>query len=53
MPQEDSSSVSAGVGENVRVYERPSKITTLAPLIWIVVAAIVLLIVFVLLKRQN
>ena len=52
MPQEDSSSVGAG-GGNVRVYERPSKITTLAPLIWILIAGVVLLIVIVLLVRQN
>jgi hypothetical protein len=44
---------SAGAGGNVHVYERPSRWTTLAPLLWIILTAILLLIVFVLLMRQS
>jgi hypothetical protein len=40
-------------GGNVRVYERPNRLTTLAPLIWILITALILVIVFVLLVRQS
>src|SRR5687768_3524056 len=50
MQETDASSVSGGDGGgNVRIYQRPSRLATLAPLIWIFLAALVLLIVFVLL----
>jgi hypothetical protein len=52
MQQASDSSPVPG-GGNVRVYERPSRWTTLAPLIWILLTAAILLIVFVLLMRQN
>jgi hypothetical protein len=49
----DSDTAAPSEGGNVRVYERPSRLTTLAPLIWILLTALILVIVFVLLVRQD
>lgn len=49
----DDAETSSSPGGNVRVYERPSRWSMLAPLVWIIVAAAVLVIVLVLIWRQS
>jgi hypothetical protein len=45
--------ISSTSGGSVRIYERPSRWTTLAPLIWILLAGLILGAIIVLLWRQN